>query len=548
MKRFWAPSPVRTAFRSAGIILLLAIAQAQARTCLVLPFENKTKNANLEWIGESFVEGLSEVLSGPDLHVATRDERAAAFDQLGIPAASILSRATIIKLAETIDADFVIFGQYTLPKPDQLQATAQILEVKSPRLSGDLVHTGPLQDLLTIQEQLGGKLAQRIAVATGGLALAVPPPSAPRVDLGAWENYIRGLQAQNKAQQIKFFREAARLDASFSRPALHLGKLYFQDRDYATAIPWLVKLKPDDTNHLEATFLLGICYFRQEEYAKAEAAFRQVAERVPLGEVYNNLGAVLSRRGRPGAADQFRKASDADPSDPDYQFNLGFWHYKTGQFASAARRFRLALEQRPNDPEARVLLIKALERGGATADAAREREALSRYPAASRLIASEDKVFEGLERIKRNYDELSFRQLESTVASLTEESLSRLPEPKHAESHLERGRELFREQDDSAAAKELAEAVRLNPASAEAHLLLARIHERNGRPADAVREAELSLASQRSVDAHLLLAKIYLEQSKLAEARDEASKALQLEPANMAAHSVLKTVQMRTQQ
>ena len=67
----------------------------------------------------------------------------------------------------------------------------------------------------------------------------------------------------------------------------------------------------------------------------------------------------------------------------------------------------------------------------------------------------------------------------------------------------------------------------------------------SGRPADAVREAESVLKLQNSADAHLLLAKIYLQQNKLPEARQQAQEALAIEPGNVAAMSVLKTVRMR---
>lgn len=525
----------------AGVFLLLLSADAHASNFLILPFENQTKNGNLEWIGESLVEGLSNRLVGPNQYVATREERMAAFDRLGIPAATIISHATMIKLADTMDADYVISGQFSLPAANQLEVHAQVIEMHPMSLNSRFHQQGALSDLLDIQDRMGSDIAQAY-----GAGLVLPSAPVDRVRLDAWENYIRGLVAPSQQQQIKFFREAARLEPGFSRASLQLGELYFQTRDYSTAIPWLQKLKPGEPNYLEAHFLLGLCYFLLEDYDKSEAAFQVVVRELPLNEVVNDLGAAQSRRNRRAALDNFRKAADSDPNDPDYQFNVGYYQWKTGQYASAAKRLRAVLERHPNDAEARALLARALERSGATAEAAKEREVLARNPAATRYDNADDSVFADLERLKRNYDENSFRQLQMALQTVTEESLSKLPKAQHAEVHLNRGRELFREQNDAEALVQLQEAEALDPAQAETHLLLARLHERNNRAEQAISEAEASLRERNSVDAHLLLAKIYLQQNKLTEARLQARMVLELEAGNIAAQSVLQTVEMRS--
>jgi tetratricopeptide (TPR) repeat protein len=528
----------------AGLLPLLLTAGAYANNFLVLPFENQTKNASLEWIGESLVESLSDRLVGPNCYVATREERMAAFDRLGIPAATIISHATMIKLADTMDADYVITGQYSLPSTGQLRVQAQVIELRPFNLNSRFSEEGALGDLLDIQDRLALSVARSYIQGPGGLSLLPVPVTQIRLD--AWENYIRGLIAPTQQARIKFFRDAVRLEPGFCRPSLQLGKIYFQNRDYSTAVLWLSKLKREEPNYLEARFLLGLCYFLLEDYDKSEAAFQVVVSELPLNEVVNNMAAAESRKNRKVALDNFRKAADGDPNDPDYQFNLGYWYWKSGQYAPAAQRLRAAVERRPEDAEAHALLARVLERAGNPAEAAKERAALARNPAAMRYDNADDSVFVDLERIKRNYDENSFRQLRMALQSLTEESLSRLPPAKHAEVHLDRGRELFREQNDAEALIELKEAAALNDSQPETHLLLARLQERNGRYEEAIHEAERSIVFHDSIDARLLLAKIYLQQNKLLEAQREARMALEIEPANVAAQSVLKTVEIRS--
>lgn len=522
-------------------VFCLAAAASHGGTLLVLPFENHTNKPGLDWIGESIVQSLGEDLSAPDRHVLTREERAAASDWLGIPTSGILSRATIIKIAELTDADLVILGSFEL-QGDQLSIKTQVLEMKTPRLSAIPPQSGPLKDLLGIQ----GRVAAALLDHAGWPADV--PSGRPRPRVAAWENYIRGLLATERAPQVKYFREAARLEPSYPAPAFQLGKIYMQSRDYQTAVPWLAKLKKEDPNYLEASFLLGLAHFHLEEWDKAEAAFRAVTERLPLNEAYNNLGAVQSRRGKRAAQESFLKALEGDPTDPDYYFNLGYFHWRLGEYPQAIRRFREVLARRPGDGEARLLLLLSLEHLGQTSEAAREREVLARSPGAPRFPpGQEEKRLAQLDRLRRNYDESSFQQLRMTLEIAGEEKLRLLPSGEHASVHLARGRELFQEQRDAEALVEFREAVALDPNNARAHLELARIYARTGRAQEAVaaalRAAELG---KKDADPYLVLARIYLDQGKREEAQGAVNQALQREPRNPVAQSLLQTIQSKT--
>ena len=126
---------------------------------------------------------------------------------------------------------------------------------------------------------------------------------------------------------------------------------------------------------------------------------------VPLSEVFNNLAVSQNRRNLPEAVDNFRKALDGDPNDPDYHFNLGYALFKRGDFAGAAERFRAVLDRLPDDQMATLLLGRCLKK-----------QALR--PGTD--PRSPDARLQAVERLKRNYQERAFWQLKTALESKTQ--------------------------------------------------------------------------------------------------------------------------------
>ena len=100
--------------RRALISVLLVIAargtaRAETGSVLVFPFENLSNDRSLDWIGEGIAELMVQRLQSlPGFYVFTRSERLDAYEKLGIPESTALSRATQLKLAWEIGADKII--------------------------------------------------------------------------------------------------------------------------------------------------------------------------------------------------------------------------------------------------------------------------------------------------------------------------------------------------------------------------------------------------------------------------------------------------------
>jgi tetratricopeptide (TPR) repeat protein len=322
------------------------------RVVLVLPFDNRTGQTNLAWVGNSFPDTLNQRLTSVGFLTITRDDRQYALDHLGLPVDFRPSRATTIRIAQTLDADFVIVGSYTVSNA-RIAVQAQVLEVNKLRLSQPLEDSSELSRLFDVENALAWKVARQIDPHLN-VAQQTFLAASGGVKLSAFENYIRGTDATTSQERIKRLQMAIQDTPNYPAALLALGKAEFAQRDYDQAATTLAKIPRSDRRALEANFYIGLARFNSAKYAEAESAFAFVASRLPLPEVVNNQAVAASRQGH-DATPLFQRASTADPNDADYHYNLAVSMMRKGDFAGAQREVDLALKLHAADTEAAEL-------------------------------------------------------------------------------------------------------------------------------------------------------------------------------------------------
>lgn len=517
-----------------AILLAGTSLRAQFHVGVVLPFENNSRDPKLDWIGESFVEVLSSNLASPRFLLIDRRERAAAFDTLGISNTSILSNATIYKVAQALDADQVILGSYE-SNEGGFTAVAQVLDMDGPALSEKFVESGPLASLLELQTGLAWQIQQFLKpTLTISKQEYLKERRGPRLDV--FENYLRGLISTSRPQQILYYRTAQRLDPRFTKPAFELGMIYFHDRDYPTSVLWLSKLRRGDPDYLEANYFLGLASLYLEQYERSAAAFRVVEQQLPLNEVYNNLGIALMRQNLPGAVQYFERAVQSEPDDPDFQFNLGYSYWKRGNCDDAIPHLRMALQGSSNHPAWRLIYLECLQKTGQAEESAHQ-QLLLQQQISKGSPAPDPSALEKLERPKDNYDGISFRQLRRLMQIQTELKHSKLPFQDHVELHFQRAQQLLKAASDREAIAELELVIDYDPEDPRAYRELAGIYVKADRWEEAAKSLTQALQREETVEDHLLLGKVYLEQGKIEDAQAQLSAALNLEPSSPAAET-----------
>ena len=485
-----------------------ASSQNSNKVILILPFYNDSKAPGLEWIGEAFSEVLGQRMQAPSVFVIGREDRLYAFDRVGIPATAQLSRATLLRIAEQMGVDYVVLGKYNYDGKS-FAATAQLLDMRRLHLSPTVNESGSLLELVDIQAATAWDLMHEIQ----------PSLSATKQDfvaetkdirLDALENYVRGVIATSSPEKIRRFKEAVRLNPAYSVAVLQLGKTYFDQRDYVSAITWFSKIPPADKHSTEANFFLGLAAYYSGNMDRAAEAFRQVANRLPLTEVYNNLGVAETGGGKSAAVEHLEKAVEADPTDEDYRFNLAVALARNRDNTAAIRQLKEALSLHPNDTEAKTYL-----------------DALSE--------PSTPSVRTPLQRIKRNYDETSFRQLAFAIENAEEAQMADSDPRKHAAMYVDRGKEQLRQGFYEDARDHFRKALALDPANDEAHIGLASAQVALNDLGGARSELESSLRSRPTPDGYVTLGQLDLKENKLDAANEDVARALQLDPGNTAA-------------
>ena len=516
--------------------------ESPAGRILVMPFDNPTREPQLHWIAEAASLLIADELNARGVPAIRRAERVNAFEQLQLPAAASLSRATVIKVGQVVQASEVIVGTVRLDGED-LVLEAHGVRIDVGRVQPAVSERGPLAEVVELFERLSAKIASNAPLRG---------ERGPRPPLGAFEAYVKGLMAESAASRATFLEDAIRLHPEYDRAHIALWAVRHDQADHEAALAAITSVPDTSTLARRARFFEAISLLELARYDDAFDAFESSSSGASpafAAAALNNMGVVQLRRGAPSSKGEptyfLTRAADADPGDSDILFNLGYAYVLERNPKGAIYWLREALRRDPGDAEAHYVLSAALQASGSSVEATRERELARQL--SSRLEelekrAATDKgtVADGMERLREDPELRAGLRSEEMLVSSAQREQQDL-----ASFHLERGRRLYEGEEDREAMSELRRAVYLSPYEAQAHLLMGRIHLRGGRPAEAVEALKISIWSRETVEARIALADAYLRQQNVAGARGELEKALILDPESVEAKRMLASLPVK---
>ena len=525
------------------VALLLVATWASAQTAgaaparvLVMPFENVTRDSRIIWLGEAAAVLLADDLNAFGVSAITREERREAFNALDVPRIPSLTDATVIRIGQIVGAAQVVVGTVQI-EGEELVVRARAIALDTGRLQSNLSERGPMSELFTVFERLARRVMSPAAAGAGG----APPPHPPVV---AFENYIKGLLAETPATALTYLNAAVRADPKFDEARLALWEVFDDQAEHERALAAVRAVPPTSDLARRARFRAALSELHLSRYDDAFATFKALADARPSAAALNNLGIVQLRRGGSAPlgvpAYYFSKAGEADPTEPDYFFNLGYAYWFERDIPAAIYWLREAVRRNPTDGDAHFVLGVALNANGNPAEANREKELARRlsstYAEWEKRPAAEQ-VPKGLERIKRDVELPRSRQIEATLATGNQRDQEEL-----ARFYLDRARRLYAQENDRDALDEIRRALFLSPYDADVHLLLARVYLRGGQVRDAIDALNVSIWSRETADAHAVLAQAQFEARDFEAARSEATRALALDPGSVDARRVLDQI------
>ena len=519
------------------------------RILLVLPFDNRTGQPSLEWIREASAEILTSRLAAAGFSPMSRADRRYALDHLGLPQGFHPSRATSLKLAETLDADSIIVGSYVTDGAG-IVAEAQLVDVPYLRMSNAVTARGEMRSLIAVFDSLAWKLTRQLDPGfKDSEATFLAADSGLRLD--AFEQYIRGITEPDQPERLRHLNQSVALSPEFSPAWMALGREEYAGKQYEQAAAAFAKVGGNDADALEAGFYRGLSLFFSGDYPHAQEAFAGVARLLPLAEVLNNEGVALARQAKDGIP-LFRQAMGADPNEADYHFNLAVSLQRHGDKAEALTELAQCLRLHPNDSEARAVqrawtkpekpaTAKLVPAKPGTAPAAQ----LAAVAPVEAGGLDEDAKADPLERIERGFDAVAFHQAAIMVEQVDASRLDQLAPRERAQKLSAQAHEYLDHGLLLEAERLYQAAVAVDPKSAAIHAGLAEVHERSGDAKAARKEAVTSLELMPSVDAYLVMVRLEIAANHFYEAQQHLTAALQIDPQDKAALELRKQIEAK---
>lgn len=529
-------------------------AHAANDVLLPLPFENGTFKTEYQWISDSFTVMMAGLLDTPGLIVLSPEEVVATYEKAGLRSGAPMTRASEIKLAETLQANLVLVGAYEVLEDKStktISITAKLIDIREGRVK-PYTFSGLLSDLQAMQGILAWNILYErdpaLPYSQDQLrrrAKMVPPK--------AYEFYVKSMQAPDlKSREIfvkraiKEYNEAEPV-GHYAQALFQLGLVKYKNKEYAEAEKNFRELIKDDPYYLEGLFYQGLAANYQNHFSESLEAFEKLASALPMVEVLNNAGVVaLSKSDLPRAIMHLQRAALSAKSDDTIRFNHGFALWKNKNYDAAVAEFKAVVMVNPKDGEAQYLLAKSLKAAGREQESVgadqEARKYLGNY-AKWEVLPDAEKLtrIPNLTRLKTDFNRTTFYKLiRKQSYSLGTPSV----QSRRAVQSLEQARLFLTEKRDAEALTELQNAINGDPTLAEAHYLRGQIFQRKNEADTALSAFSAAIYwNPRLVGAHVALGQIYLARNDRARALSHSKLATEIDPSDRDALNLKRQVE-----
>jgi len=314
---------------------------------MVFSFEKSSGDAEISWLKEGLAVELGRQLRLPQVETIDHEKRIEIVLGSDLPPGAVLSRASMIWVAQQAAADFFVMGSYR-EDPQGLKITANVLDLRSLRLSADIVASGPLAALPQMENELAWGIF-RIVSPAGEISRETFRGRSRTVPNDAYALFIRSLSENDETEAVRLLAEAVNRQADFPEAQLRLGRTYFEQGECGKAIPQFEGARDEPGSYLQEEFMLATCYLEAGRLNEAIQAYSRINSIAPGIEALNNQGISSLRKGDYlAAAEHFLSARRLAGMDPAISLNLAILRHLEGSEAAARDILAVAAKSYPN--------------------------------------------------------------------------------------------------------------------------------------------------------------------------------------------------------
>ncbi len=357
----------------------------------VLPFQNKSSDADTEYLSDGLAESLIYRLSQlPNLKVS--------------PTSSVMrykgKGGNLRMIADELGVSAVLTGRL-VQRGDSLMISVELVDVRNNKLLWGEQYDGRMADLLTTQREIASTITQKLQLKLSGEEKALTKQYETNSE--AYQLYLKGRfhfarrTRDDMFKSIELFQQAVRLDPNFALAYVGIAESYSSIPSYPYASPAecvpqakeaIARALQLDPNLPQAHTVAGMIAAAHDwDYPMAEREFKRALELDPNVALthYRYAWVYLSPMGRHDeAVAEMKRAMELEPLSIQQGANFAAVLLYARRFDEAVEQARKTYELDPNHVGAQRWLAHTYNAKGMYIEALSVSEDVSRQDYAYR--------------------------------------------------------------------------------------------------------------------------------------------------------------------
>ena len=356
---------------------LVPVESAPIASIAVLPFQNKSADANSEYLSDGLAESLIYRLTQlPNLKVS--------------PTSSVLrykgKDTDVAKIASELGVDAVMTGRLA-QIGDNLTISVELVDMRNNKLLWGEQYDRKMSDLLATQREIATMIAQKLELKlSGSESTGITKKYTDSNE--AYQLYMRGRYSFSKRTRdemlhaVEYYQQAIKLDPKFALAHARISETYGSMPAYPYLSPKeaFPQAKAAAQKALEIdpllaeahTFLAYSLIIYDWNFAEGEREFKRAIELDPNNSAahfrYGQIFLAPVGRVDEGLA-EIQRGLDLEPLDINMGATLGWTYLAAGQNEKAYEYAKKTFDLEPTHPIARWMLSQTCITTGKYAEA-----------------------------------------------------------------------------------------------------------------------------------------------------------------------------------